>query len=495
MTIGADGPARDHASIRSRRRQYDCRHDQLTRAAVEISRFFPGNRPRIPMGTDKNPSVVLRYWGIGGGFLAPLFALLIVLTVLPISVEGAQDNQARQNRGALADQARQPVPLQRLGPLAAPSEGLTLDRAVERMERKNLDLAAMWLEVPQARADIVSAWQQPNSVFFIGSGREGLVRLRPLGAVPKRWARALAASLAAQVIEAQYHDAVRTHTADLYTAYVDVLEAQVQARLTRASLTSLEELAKVTNGPAESGQVARASIAATDAEVALRKARFTLADLLDIPDAEAERLEIEDENENRELPLPTLAELTQLALRHRPDLRAYRLGLWRAQAEWLRSWVEQWPDFYALAGPDRRGRPVAGKEAIALPWASGLLVSFPDSGQHRGKVARAQINFAQSRIELARVERQVVLDVRRAHLEYTHSLAVGQRLKADVLPSAERARDEALKQFRDGEVDKIAFLGAQSEYNVAVRDYLKAGFRRRRGALALNTAIGKRVLP
>ncbi len=406
MTIGADGPARDHASIRSRRRQYDCRHDQLTRAAVEISRFFPGNRPRIPMGTDKNPSVVLRYWGIGGGFLAPLFALLIVLTVLPISVEGAQDNQARQNRGALADQARQPVPLQRLGPLAAPSEGLTLDRAVERMERKNLDLAAMWLEVPQARADIVSAWQQPNSVFFIGSGREGLVRLRPLGAVPKRWARALAASLAAQVIEAQYHDAVRTHTADLYTAYVDVLEAQVQARLTRASLTSLEELAKVTKGrlpslerrdPRRFLRRSHAALAATDAEVALRKARLTLADLLDIPDAEAERLEIKDESEDREPTLPTLAELTQLALRHRPDLRAYRLGLWRAQAEWLRSRVEQWPDFYALAGPDRRGRPVAGKEAIALPWASGLLVSFPRLGVSTGERSHGRRSTSLSR--------------------------------------------------------------------------------------------------
>ena len=119
-------------------------------------------------------------------------------------------------------------------------------------------LAAMWLEVPQSRADIVSAWQRPNAVLFIGGGREGPVRLRSLDFVPKRWARALAASLAARVIEAQYHDAVRTRTADLYTAYVDVQEAQAQARLTQASLTSVQELAKVTRRLADSGQVARA---------------------------------------------------------------------------------------------------------------------------------------------------------------------------------------------------------------------------------------------
>jgi hypothetical protein len=133
------------------------------------------------MRADRKPSVVLRFGGRGRGFVAVLLALLIVLTVLPISVGRAQDNQTRRDCDTLVAQDRGPEPLQRLGPLAvAPSEGLTLDRAVERLERKNLDLAAMWLEVPQARADIVSAWQRPNSVFFIGGRREAPVRLRSL---------------------------------------------------------------------------------------------------------------------------------------------------------------------------------------------------------------------------------------------------------------------------------------------------------------------------
>jgi outer membrane protein TolC len=130
-----------------------------------------------------------------------------------------------------------------------------------------------------------------------------------------------------------------------------------------------------------------------------------------------------------------------------------------------------------------------------LPWASGLLVSFPDSVHHWGKVERARINVAQSRIELARVERQVVLDVRQAHIEYTQGLEVQQRLREDVLPSAQRVRDETFKQFNDGEADIRAYLSAQSEYHGFVSDYLKAAIRHRRGALALNTAIGTRMLP
>jgi len=180
---------------------------------------------------------------------------------------------------------------------------------------------------------------------------------------------------------------------------------------------------------------------------------------------------------------------------NRPDLRAYRLGFWRAQAEWLRAWVEQWPDFYVLAQPNRPGRRDARGEADAVPRASGLLISLSDSGHYRGRVARAQINVAQSRIELEKAERQVVLDVRQSQLEYTHSLTARRRLMQETLPSTRQARDDTFRQFQAGEVDVRAYLSAQSEYNEIVQDYLKATIRHRRGALALNTAVGKRVLP
>jgi hypothetical protein len=96
---------------------------------------------------------------------------------------------------------------------------------------------------------------------------------------------------------------------------------------------------------------------------------------------------------------------------------------------------------------------------------------------------------------LARAERQFVLDVRQADMEYTQGLEVQRRLREDVLPSAQRVRDETFKQFNDGEADIRAYLSAQSEYHGFVSDYLKAAIRHRRGALALNTAIGTRMLP
>ena len=183
------------------------------------------------MMTDHNTSTVLRFGGIERTFLAVLFALVVTLTALPVSIGQPQDNRARQDRGSSVARPPSPKPVPRFGP-DAPAPGnprLTLDQAVERLKQKNQALAAMWLEVLQTRTDILSARQQPDSLVFIGGGKDGPVRLRPLDLLVKPWARALSAHLAARVTEAQYRDAVRTRIADLFTAYVDVQQANARS--------------------------------------------------------------------------------------------------------------------------------------------------------------------------------------------------------------------------------------------------------------------------
>jgi outer membrane protein, heavy metal efflux system len=463
------------------------------------------------MMTNCNASKVFHFGRNGRTFLACVFALMMTHNALPVFVVHAQDNRTGQDRDSSVAQPQPSEIPQRANPDAPGAGGppvrLSLDQAVDRLERNNLALAAMWLEVLQARADILTAWQRPNSRLLIGGGKDGPLRLRSLEVPPKLWARALAARLAPRVTEAQYRDAVRNHTADLYTAYVNVQEARLQSRYARKHLEGVESLLNLTKDLAERGQIGRtdlgrvaamqvrATLVATDADIALQKARVTLAGLLNIADAQADRLEVSELTEDLEQPLPDLGELTRLALSHRPDLQAHRLGLWRAQAGSLWAWVEQLPDLYILDQPNRPGRADAGGRADALPGASGLVVSLLDSGHYQGRVARARINVAKWRIELERVERQIVLDVRQAQLEYTHNLAARRRLKEEVLPSAKNVRDDTLRLFQSGEADVRSYLSAQSEYNDVVGDYLKAAIRSRRAALALNTAVGKRVLP
>ena len=58
-----------------------------------------------------------------------------------------------------------------------------------------------------------------------------------------------------------------------------------------------------------------------------------------------------------------------------------------------------------------------------------------------------------------------------------------------------RLRDEALRRYADGKetLEKVAQV--QKEHAEMVRRYLDVLMRHRRSMLALNTAVGQRILP
>ena len=186
----------------------------------------------------------------------PLGALAFTLMLMQIGepcLDAAQDKPAGGDRSSPAAPAGPAEPLRRPGtnaPAAGPGRpAITLDQAVERLARTNLTLAARWLEVVQARDDLIRAGQRPNSLLFLGGGNEGIVQLQPFEFAPKLWARSLSAHAAVWVIEAQYRDAVRRSTAELYTAYVDMQEAGIQTRYARVSIARFESLLDRTETP------------------------------------------------------------------------------------------------------------------------------------------------------------------------------------------------------------------------------------------------------
>ena len=50
-----------------------------------------------------------------------------------------------------------------------PPDGLTLDQAIDLLVRQNLDLRAKQLEIPQARADVLTAGLRANPIFYADS--------------------------------------------------------------------------------------------------------------------------------------------------------------------------------------------------------------------------------------------------------------------------------------------------------------------------------------
>ena len=100
-----------------------------------------------------------------------------------------------------------------------------------------------------------------------------------------------------------------------------------------------------------------------------------------------------------------------MAITHRPDLRAYRLGLDRAQLDRLKALIEplnqitvyRLPDGLALPGRTETGR------GCARPPGVGSLVTLPMVVLNQGALQRAAINVEQTRTELANIEHKVIL--------------------------------------------------------------------------------------
>jgi outer membrane protein TolC len=106
------------------------------------------------------------------------------------------------------------------------------------------------------------------------------------------------------VLEAQYQDAVRLEIDNLYTAYVDVLNARETVRSVAASLEMLDRTLKSIEDQHQKGELPgsavddavvqrdTAALAHDQAVTVLRQTKRTLATLLAIPPAEADRIEV-----------------------------------------------------------------------------------------------------------------------------------------------------------------------------------------------------------
>jgi cobalt-zinc-cadmium efflux system outer membrane protein len=447
-----------------------------------------------------------------------------------ITMPGSTDQPARP-RGITAPE---PLPVPRAplyGSLAlpvgeddeGPADGLTLDQAIERLIRENLDLRSKSMEIPQARADILTASLRANPILYAdsqlipygnfsnprpgGPTQYDLNISHPLDYSHKRRARIDYACRALKVTEAQYQDAVRIEINNLYTAFLDVLAARQTVRYTRASVAGLEKLLRATRLLYEKdigsradvnqikAQLQIAEVGVIDAEENLHRSRRTLGMMLGLPPDRAEALEVRGTIEDHGPAPPPLDEMVRLALSSRPDVVAYRLGLQVARSGLGLQMANRYQDAYLLYQPYTFQNNAPFRKESATSWALGVTVPLPVYNRNQGNIARARLNIDQSRIELEGIERRVMTEVNQAAREYEVTGQIVARIRREIIPSSEVVRNDRFTLFQKGEANVVTYLEAQRIYNDNVKAYRDTAVRHRRSMLALNTVIGQRVLP
>jgi cobalt-zinc-cadmium efflux system outer membrane protein len=429
---------------------------------------------------------------------------LITLSLLPLvpDVGGLQGD----GTAITAPMPRKLVPERRsaapreLPPLMddTPSEGLTLEKAIERLLAANTDLAVKFQDIPKARADILTASLIENpSVFLTGDGipyrnyspqRPGQTEydttaVQPFDLSGKRRARIRVAERAVRVLEALYQDAVRLEIDKLYSAYLDVLEARLNLGSVQESLKGLTTSADALRdgagdrrrSPAEVAEDAlrrtEAEINLAEAEAALLQARRDLAALLAIPRCEADNLQLKGSLHDRSPLPPPVEELVLLALQTRPDLEAFRLSLERAEADLQLTWAERLDDVLVFYTPYQGVTSPSQGQQTATGWETGGLTVIPLFDRNQGELARGRVSLEQLRLQKEGLERRVVHEVQSAAAEYGVSRQVVAQYESQLRSDDGARREET------------------------VRQYLEALVRHRRSMLKFNTAVGRRILP
>jgi len=404
-----------------------------------------------------------------------------------------------------------------------PPNGLTLDAAIEQLITANLDLRAQSFELPQGDADILTAGLRANPFLYYdtqlipygkfneakpgGQTQYDLNVTMPLDLSRKRQARVRVAVQARRVLEAQYQDSVRQMIGQLYVTYVDALAARETVRYAKASVENFEKVVQLTRELYEKGnrtsadlnrvkvKQSAALVGMEDAEVFYRKAKQKLISMLDLAIEDPDQLELRGLLKPAAPAIPDYPVLIDMAMASRPDLQAFRIGTERAGEEVRLALANRFSDVYLLYQPytaqDNRpeGKPVANS------WAIGVTVPLPVFNRNQGNIARARLNVDQTRVETAAKERRVKSEVFDAYEEYRIATKALERLEQEILPMAEKVRGDTLTLFSSGELEFNDFVQAQREYNDIVRQYRDSLARHRQAALAVNTAVGCRIMP
>jgi outer membrane protein, heavy metal efflux system len=446
-----------------------------------------------------------------------------------LSAPGPQIGPASQSLAAVQPRMQAAALPPLFGPLElprgefeGPENGLTLDQAIERLVRENYDLRSKYYEIPQARADVLTAGMRANPFYFLsasgypykpyspsrpGDNGYSVSVVHPFDINHKRQARAAAATHAVRVLEAQYQNAVRLAVDELASAYLDVMVARETLRYAEISFAGASRLFDAAEKQFRAGAIAEpdrlalviqrnaARIGVQQAKAQHLQAQHTLAALLNIPSGEASSLELRGVIRDNAPPPASRQELLSMALAGRPDLAAFRFGIRRSQADVRVAKKERIDDVFVIYSPYefRNNGPVGGQNATS--YSFGLLGSIPLYDRKQGEIRRSELNVAQTRLALAARERDVIAEVERAEIEYQTSREAVSELERDVLPSSEQARVAIQRLFETGEKSVVDYLNAQKDHNEIIRQYRDAAIRHRRSMLRLNTAVGQRILP
>jgi cobalt-zinc-cadmium efflux system outer membrane protein len=187
------------------------------------------------------------------------------------------------------------------------------------------------------------------------------------------------------------------------------------------------------------------------------------------------------------------ADLKQLAMDNRPDIKALEAEKGRGEADITLAQAESVPNLTAglVFRRDSSAIEVGGVEGKDTDYIIGVKLSMPipvfDKNQAGIQEARARRSSSESRFTA--ITRNVEREVETAYVSYQNATTVLSLYKADIIPQLEENLKLTQEAYRLGEVGILAVIQEQKKFFEVSDGYLIALHDRQTAFVKLESAV------
>ena len=388
------------------------------------------------------------------------------------------------------------------------SDFLSLETATEQTLRKNLAVEAARLEVGVAEAERVGAQLRPRPGLTVSadnlklSGETPANRLQEFGmavAQPielgnRKALRMEVVERTVSVSEARLTEVLRRQLFDLKRSYYESVLARALLAIDQENRDNFEGLVRFNTARFEEGFIAEGDVlkvrlerirfdfAVANAELAFRKTKIRLLELIGDPDFEraakmdvSSRLNVPAVNLN-------LEQLRASAIANRPEVKVAEAELALAESA------------IKLERSRARGEvtPYVGYKRVGVDNTvlAGVTVPLPFGNRNQSGIARAEAEHKVAETSLRLARSRSLAEVEAAFRAYETAREQVRAYEAGLLKQADESRDIQFAAYQEGATELITLIEAQRTRTEVRANYYRVIFDYYTSIFQLELATG-----
>ncbi|MCR5533980.1 MAG: TolC family protein [Bacteroidaceae bacterium] len=172
----------------------------------------------------------------------------------------------------------------------------------------------------------------------------------------------------------------------------------------------------------------------------------------------------------------TIAELTEIALMHRPDLKSAQQSVSLAESQARLVKRERLPEVEVSLGMSINSE--VRNEIAPAPkytgYTAGISLPLPFSNANKGNIKASQLSIQQSQLQAEALENQMVSEIMQALNNYHMAQRNAKTYTEELIHDAEKILQGRIYAYQRGETSLIEVLAAQETYNDVRKNYAEA---------------------